>query len=62
MDYTDAALSYGLLLLPTCFALAIIGQSIYKIQKGESNGKIILLFGLVLLLLIPLTYFFVIRI
>ncbi len=62
MDYTNAALTYGLLLLPTCFALAVLGQGINKMRKGENGAKAILIFGIFLILLVPLTYIFLIRI
>lgn len=62
MDYTNAAITYGLLMLPSCFALAVLAQGVNKIRKGEKGAKAILIFGIFLLLLVPLTYFFLIRI
>ena len=62
MDYTDAALTYGLLLVPALFSLAIVGQGVYKLKKGDTHGKIVLGFGLFLLILIPLAYLFLIRV
>jgi hypothetical protein len=62
MDYTTAALTYGLLLLPAMFSLAVMGQGVYKIQKGDESGKIIFGFGVFFLLLIPAAYFFLIRV
>lgn len=62
MDSTNAAVTYGLLLLPALFSLAVVGQGVYKIQKGEESGKIIVGFGLLFLLLIPAAYFFLIRV
>lgn len=62
MDYTNAALSYGLLLIPTLFACVVIGQGVYKISKKDDSGKTILGMGIFFLILIPFIYFFLIKV
>ncbi len=62
MDYTDAALSYALLLIPLGFAGIVIGQGVSKIKKKEESGKVILGMGIVFLLLIPAAYMLLTRV
>ncbi|MFC1626912.1 hypothetical protein ACFL1P_01790 [Patescibacteria group bacterium] len=52
MDYTDQAITYGLLMLPTFFALAVVGQGVQKIQRQDSGGKTVLGFGIMFLVFI----------
>ena len=61
MDYSGAAITYVLLIIPTLFAFAVIGQGIYKINHQEHDGKWICAFGLALLVIIMGTYFFFIK-
>lgn len=57
MNYTNAALTYGLLMVPCFFACAVIGQGIYKLKKQDQSGKGVLAFGIAFLLIIPVLYF-----
>ena len=62
MNYTNAALSYGLLLIPTIFAVVVMSQGVYKITKKDESGKTILGMGIFFLILIPFVYFFLIKV
>ena len=62
MNYTNAALSYGLLFIPAIFATVVMAQGAYKISKKDESGKTILGMGIVFLLLIPFIYFFLIKV
>ena len=52
MDYTDQAITYALLILPTFFALAVVGQGMQKTQRQDKSGKTVLGFGIMFLLFI----------
>jgi hypothetical protein len=52
---------YLLLVLPTLFALAILGQGVMQMQEGKESGKAGAGFGAFLLVLILLAYFLFIR-
>lgn len=62
MDYTNAALTYGLLFIPALFALSIVGQGITKLKKQDESGKGTIVLGILFLLLIPVGYFLFIRV
>jgi len=62
MDYTEAALSYGLLLIPLAFAAVMLGQGIVKIKKKEQDGKIMVCIGVVFLVSIPLLYALIVNV
>jgi len=62
MDYTDAALTYALLLIPIGFATAIIAQGISKIKKKDDSGKMVLVMGIIFLLLVPTAYILLTRV
>lgn len=61
MDYTDQAIIYALMILPTFFALAVVGQGIQKISKNDETGKVVLGFGVSFLGMIVASYFLFIR-
>jgi len=61
MDFSGPGLTYILLLIPTLFALAVMGQGLYKITKSEAGGGVVLVFGMVFLGLIGAAYFFFIK-
>lgn len=61
MDFTNSAITYALLIIPTFFALTVVGQGITKIAKQETDGPIAIGFGVFLLLLIGVAYFLFIR-
>lgn len=61
MNLTGPAITYIFLVIPALFALAVVGQGIYKIVRGEADGKIALGFGIVFSLLVAAAYFLFIR-
>lgn len=61
MDFNTAGITYVLLIIPTLFAFAVMGQGLYKINRQEHDGKGILIFGVVLFVVIVGTYFFFIK-
>lgn len=61
MDFSGAGITYLLLIIPTLFALAVVGQGMYKVSREENDGKVILGFGITFLVVIALTYIFFIR-
>jgi hypothetical protein len=62
MDSTNAALTYGLLLIPCFFAAVVIAQGITKLKKHDESGKGVLLFGILFLLVIPILFFVLVKI
>ncbi|MBI3577300.1 hypothetical protein HY086_04645 [Candidatus Gottesmanbacteria bacterium] len=61
MDFSTAGITYLLLIIPTLFALAVVGQGAVKVSRDEKDGKMILGFGIVFFVLIGVTYFFFIK-
>lgn len=61
MDLTSPAITYSLLIIPTFFALTVVGQGISKMIKAEKDGPIAVGLGMFLLVLIGLAYWFFIR-
>lgn len=61
MNLSGPGIIYILLVIPTIFALAVLGQGVYKISKGEDDGKLIAGFGGTFLVIIVLAYVFFIR-
>lgn len=57
MDYTDAALSYALLLFPMGIAGIMMAQGIAKLQNKDPSGKVVAIMGGLLLVLIPVVYY-----
>lgn len=49
------------MVIPTLFALVVVGQGVYKISKEESDGGIITAIGIIFLVMIVAAYFFFIR-
>jgi len=49
------------MVIPTFFAVVVVGQGIYKITKGEQDGGVVLTFGIIFLALIAAAYFFFIK-
>lgn len=62
MDYTDAALTYALLLIPLGFSGVVIAQGVSKLKKKEPGGKAIMIMGILFLLIVPAAYYFLTRI
>ncbi len=61
MNFSGPGLTYILLVIPTLFALVVVGQGLYKMNKEQEGGGIAIGFGVVFLLLIGAAYFFFIR-
>lgn len=61
MDLSGPGITYLLMVIPTLFAIAVIAQGVYKLANDQEDGKIVLIFGIVFLLLIAAAYFFFIR-
>lgn len=61
MDLSNPGIVYILLVIPTLFALAMIGQGIYKMTREEEGGIVAMGFGVICLVLVGATYLFFIR-
>lgn len=61
MNLSGPGITYLLMIIPTLFALVVVGQGAYKISKEESDGGIILIFGIIFLAVVVAAYFFFIR-
>ena len=61
MDVTGPGITYMFLVIPALFSLAVVGQGIYKLSRGEADGKIALGFGIVFSLLVAAAYLLFIR-
>ncbi len=61
MNLSGPGIIYILLVIPTIFALAVVGQGIFKLSKSEKDGTIITGFGVTFLVIILLAYVFFIR-
>lgn len=61
MDYSNSAVTYAMLLIPSLFAITVTLQGIIKIAKEKDDGITELGFGIFLVLLIGGSYWFFIR-
>lgn len=61
MDSSNAAIIYVLLVIPTLFALTVLGQGIVKFAKQKEDGPVALGFGVILVGLIAAAYWWFIR-
>lgn len=61
MDLSSPAITYSLLIIPTFFALTVMGQGMSRIIKEEKDGPVAVGLGICLLVLIAGTYWFFIR-
>lgn len=61
MNLTGPGITYLLMVIPTLFALVVVGQGVYKVSKEESDGGVVLAFGIIFLLVVVAAYFFFIR-
>ncbi len=61
MNLSGPGIIYLLMVIPTLFALVVIGQGIYKITKEESDGGLVLTFGIIFLLVVVAAYYFFIK-
>ena len=61
MYLSGPGIIYLLMVIPTLFALVVVGQGVYKISKEESDGGVVLVFGIIFLVIVVVAYFFFIR-
>lgn len=61
MNLSGPGITYLLMVIPTLFALVVVGQGVYKISKEESDGGVVLTFGIIFLVVVVAAYFFFIR-
>lgn len=61
MNLSGPGLTYVFLVIPMVFSLAVVGQGVYKLSRGEADGKIALGFGILFSLMVAAAYFFFIR-
>jgi len=61
MNFTDSAITYAFLIIPTVFAVTVIIQGISKSAKQEDDGNVAIGVGIFLLALIAIAYFLYIR-
>ena len=61
MDFSKQALTYVFLIIPLLFAGAVFVQGFIKINKGEKDGTMGVIFGVFLFILVIATYFMFIR-
>lgn len=61
MNLSSPAIIYALLVIPTLFALTVVGQGIGKMAKQKADGPVTLGLGVILLGLIGVAYWFFIR-
>ena len=61
MNLQGPGLSYILIVIPTLFSLAVVGQGFYKISKKEPDGRVAVGFGTICLILVATAYYFFIR-
>ena len=56
MNLQGPGLTYIFLVIPTLFALAVVGQGFMKISRREPDGKVAFSFGIVCLGLVAAAY------
>jgi chromate transport protein ChrA len=61
MPLAGPGISYLLLVIPTLFAVVVVIQGIYKTAKDQSDGPMVMGFGVVFLAIIAAAYWFFIR-
>ncbi|MBI3559741.1 hypothetical protein HY087_01265 [Candidatus Gottesmanbacteria bacterium] len=61
MNLSGPGITYLLMVIPTLFALVVVGQGVQKISKEESDGGVVLTFGIAFLAVVVGAYFFFIR-
>lgn len=61
MDLSSPAITYSMMIIPTFFALTVVGQGISKMLKEEKDGPVAIGLGIFLLVLIAGAYWFFIR-
>jgi hypothetical protein len=61
MNSSNQSITYALLVIPLLFALAVMGQGVYKVIKKEKDGGLVSGFGIVFLIAIVAAWWFFIR-
>jgi len=61
MNFNSPGFSYVFLIIPSLFALAVLGQGVSKMMRGDDDGPVALGFGIFLLVLIGVAYWLFIR-
>ncbi len=61
MDLSGPGITYIFLIIPTLFALVVVGQGVAKIAKKDKDGPVIMVIGFAFLGLIAVAYIFFIR-
>lgn len=61
MNLSGPGITYLLMVIPTLFALVVVGQGVYKVIREERDGVVVLSFGVTFLLVVVVFYFFFIR-
>ena len=57
MSINDPQFYYIFLVLPSLFGVTLIGEGIYKVSKEEWNGLVNIVFGLICLAFVVISYF-----
>lgn len=58
MSPTDPQFLYMVLIIPSLFGITLIGEGISKLYQEEVQGWISIIFGVVFIVLVVLTYFY----
>ncbi len=61
MNLSGPGITYLLMVIPTLFALVVVGQGAYKIAHEEHDGGVVLSFGIIFLLVVVGAYFLFIK-
>ena len=57
MSINDPQFYYIFLVLPSLFGITLIGEGLYKISKGQWNGLINLVLGIIFIAFVVVAYF-----
>ncbi len=57
MSINDPQFYYIFLVIPFLFGITLIGEGIYKISKEEWNGLVNIVFGLICIAFVVISYF-----
>ena len=57
MSINDPQFYYIFLIIPSLFGITLLGEGIYKISKEEWNGLVNIVFGLICVAFVVISYF-----
>jgi len=57
MSVNDPQFYYIFLVIPSLFGITLLGEGIYKISKEEWNGLVNIVFGLICVAFVVISYF-----